>query len=83
MSIAECGGKRISVLAAGFNNLAGQTLSNFDGFGKAAAFRDQSGNIRAGTQVPSPFQELHSDADSHFFNIRQMHLPFHDALQNA
>jgi hypothetical protein len=55
MSIAECGGKRVSVLAAGFHNLSGKALSDFDGLGEAAAFRYQSGNVRAGAQVPSPF----------------------------
>ena len=55
MSFAEGGGKRVSVLTAGFNNLSGKTLSDFDGLGDAAAFRYQSGNVRAGAQVPSPF----------------------------
>jgi len=55
MSIAECGGERVSVLTAGFNNFSGKTLSDFDGLGEAAAFRYQSRNVRAGAQVPSPF----------------------------
>jgi hypothetical protein len=55
MSIAEYWGKRVSMLTAGFNNSSGQTLSDFNGLGEAAAFRYQSRNVRAGTQVPSPF----------------------------
>jgi len=55
MSIAECGGERVSVLTAGFNNFSGKTLSDFDGLGEAAAFRYQPRNVRAGAQVPSPF----------------------------
>jgi hypothetical protein len=39
MSIAERGGERVPVLMAGFNNLSGKTLSDFDGLGEAAAFR--------------------------------------------
>ena len=83
MPIAEYSGERVSVLTAGFNNFSSQTLSDFDGLGETAAFRYQSRNVRAGAQVPSPFQGLHSDADGYFFNIRQMHLSFHDALRNA
>jgi hypothetical protein len=55
MAVAECGGKRVSVLTAGFNNLSGKALSDFDGLREAAAFRYQSRNVRAGAQVPSPF----------------------------
>jgi hypothetical protein len=55
MSIAEGGGERVSVLTAGFNHFSGKTLSDFDGLDEAAAFRYQSRNVRAGTQVPSPF----------------------------
>jgi hypothetical protein len=83
MSIAECSGKRVSVLTAGFNNLSRKTLSDFDGLGDAAALRHQSRNVRAGAQVPSPFQGLYSDADSHFFNSGQMYLSFHDALRDT
>jgi len=55
MSIVKCGGDRIAVLTAGFNNFSGKTLSDFDGLGEAAAFRYQSRYVRAGAQVPSPF----------------------------
>jgi hypothetical protein len=55
MSVAERGGKRISMFAAGLNNLSRKTLGDFDGLGEAAAFRHQSRNVRAGAQVPSPF----------------------------
>jgi len=81
MSIAEYGGKRVSMLTAGFNNFAGQTLGDFDGFGQAAAFRYQSRNVRAGTQKSPALQSLHSYADGYFFNARQMHLSFHMALR--
>jgi hypothetical protein len=55
MSIAECWGKRITVLTARFNNFSGETLSDLNGLGNAASFRDQSGNVWAGAQVPSAF----------------------------
>ena len=83
MSIAECGGERVSVLTAGFNNLPGKTLSDFDSLREAAAFRYQSRNVRASAQVPSPSQRFHPDTDGHFFNVCQMHLSFHYALRCA
>jgi hypothetical protein len=83
ISVAKYSRERVSVLAAGFHNFSGKTLSDFNGLGNTAPFRYQSRNVRTGPQVPSPFHGLYSDADGYFFNIRQMHLSFHDALRNA
>src|ERR1700687_3905028 len=55
LSLAECGGERVSVLTAGFNNLSGKTLSDFDGLGEAAALGYQSRNVWARAQVAPPF----------------------------
>ncbi len=83
ISIAEYSGYRISVLTARLNNFSGKTLSDLNRLGDAAPFRDQSWNVRAGAQESSPFQRSHSDANGYFVNLRQMHLSFHDHLQNA
>jgi len=82
VSIAEYGGERISVFMAGFDNLSGKALSNFDSLGNASAFSNQARHVRAGAQVPSTFEGLHLDADGHFLDLRQMHLSFHDVLPN-
>ena len=65
---------------AGFDNLAGKALSNFNCLGDAAPFCDQSGNIRTSTQIAPFFEHLDSDTDSNFFNFRDVLLPFHGRL---
>ena len=69
------------MLAAGFDDFAGKALSDFDGLGKAATLGHQSGNIRAGPQVTSTGQRFNTDADGHFFHIRDMNFSFHEGLR--
>lgn len=64
----------------GFNDLAGQALRDFDGFCDAAAFSDQSRNVRAGAEVTILLQSLDADADGHFFDLCNVFLSGHDGL---
>jgi len=83
MFVAECRREWVAVFTAGLNNFAGKTLCDFNGLGEAPSFRYQSRYVRARAQVAPAFYGLHSDANGHFFYIRQMHLSFQNNLPNA
>ena len=68
------------MLMAGFDNLAGHALGNFDCLGDAAPLRYQSRNVGTRAEIASFFERLDSDADRNFFNFRDMLLPFHARL---
>ena len=70
-------GERITMLAAGFDNLSSKVLRNLDCFGDAAPFRYQPRNVGARAKVAAFFKRLNSDADRHFFNFRDVLLPLH------
>jgi len=69
---AEYTRKWIAVFYAGFDDLSGKSLSNFDSFGDATAFGYQSGNIRARSYVAAVFEALHTNSDCHFLNFREV-----------
>lgn len=48
---------------AGFDDFAGEALSNFDSIGEAATFGNESRNIWAGTEVTTSLQFLHANAN--------------------
>ena len=72
MSVAEYTRKWIAVFDAGFDDLSGKSLSNFDSFGNATAFGYQPGNIGARPNVAAVFEALHTYSDRHFFNLREV-----------
>jgi len=70
-------GERIAVFPAGFHDFSGETLSDFDRFGNAAAFGHQSRNIRAGTQIAAILQIRDANPNGHFLDFRDVLLPLH------
>ncbi len=65
------------MLAAGLHDFSRETLSDFQGLGNAAPFRDQSRNIRTGTQIAPVFQASNPDADRDFIYFGEMYLALH------
>jgi hypothetical protein len=65
------------MLAAGFHDFSGKSLSNLDRFGDTAAFRDQARHIRTRSQVAAVLQILDSNSNGDLFDFREMDLPFH------
>jgi hypothetical protein len=65
------------VFPARFHYFSGEALSDFDGFGKAAALGYQSRNIRAGTQIAAILQILDANPNGRFFGLREVLLPLH------
>ena len=68
------------MLTAGFDNLAGQVLGNFDCLGDAAPFRYQPRHIGTRAEIASFFERLYPNANRNFFNFRDMLLPLHSRL---
>ncbi len=68
------------MLAAGFDNLAGQPLCNFDRLGNAAPFRYKSRNIRASAEVAPILEGLDPYTDGNFLDFCHMHLTLHGRL---
>ena len=65
------------MLAAGFDNLAGEALGDFNCFRNAAPFHHQPRNIRTCPHVASFFHRFNADADRNFFHFRNVFLPLH------
>lgn len=82
-SIAENRRKWVTVFEAGFNDFARESLSDFDGFGDGAAFRDQTWDIGTGSQITGIPEFLNADANSCFFNMSEMFLALHWRLENG
>ena len=70
-SLSKNGRERITVFQADFNHLAGESLRKFDGFGDAAAFRNEAGNVGAGGQENSTLEPPDSDSNRNLVNPSQ------------
>src|SRR5260370_27726167 len=73
----EHSGERIAVFPAGFHDFSGEALSDFDGFGDAAALGHQSRNIRAGTPIAAILQILDANPNGPFLTFPAVLLPLH------
>ena len=65
---------------AGFNNLAGEALSDFDCLRNAATLGNESSNIRACAKKATVAKSFHTYADGYFFNLSEVFLAFQCAL---
>lgn len=68
------------MLAAGFDNFAGEALCNFDGLRCTAPFRHKSWNVRTCAEISPVFERLDPDADGRFFHFCDVLLPLHGRL---
>jgi hypothetical protein len=65
------------VFPAGCHDFSGEALRDFDRFGNAAAFGQQSRKIRVGTQIAAIFQILDANPNGHVLDFREVRLPRH------
>jgi hypothetical protein len=58
------------VVEAGLQNLAPESLSNFDGFGDTTPSGYQARQIRTRGHIAALFERLDAQPDGHFFHLR-------------